>query len=53
LRERAGAPLPSGERGDVDRITGAIRAAVGAEAFTAAFERGRVHGESEVDVPAR
>ncbi|WP_203454574.1 tetratricopeptide repeat protein [Jiangella aurantiaca] len=52
LRERAGAPLPSGERGDVDRITGAIRAAVGAEELTAAFERGRVHGESEVDVPA-
>ena len=50
LRERAGAPLPSGERGDVDRITGAIHGAVGADAFTEAYERGRVHGESEVGV---
>ena len=48
LRERAGAPLASGERGDVDRITAAIRAALGAEALTEAFEWGRVHGEPEV-----
>jgi tetratricopeptide (TPR) repeat protein len=52
LRERAGAPLPSGERGDVDRITGTIREAIGAEALTAALERGRVTGESEMDDPA-
>ncbi|MEJ2857695.1 MULTISPECIES: BTAD domain-containing putative transcriptional regulator [unclassified Saccharothrix] len=52
LRERAGAPLPAGERGDVDRITAAILAAVGAEAFTDAFERGRARGESEVDSSA-
>uniref|UniRef100_UPI003F498FAA BTAD domain-containing putative transcriptional regulator n=1 Tax=Nonomuraea bangladeshensis TaxID=404385 RepID=UPI003F498FAA len=52
LRDQTGAPLPSGERGDVDRITEAIRAAVGTETFREAFERGRTHGESEVDVVA-
>ncbi|MFE2757552.1 BTAD domain-containing putative transcriptional regulator [Actinosynnema sp. NPDC059335] len=52
LRERAGAPLPAGERGDVDRITTAIRAALGDDAFTASFERGRLHGASEFDPTA-
>jgi hypothetical protein len=40
-RASVGAPLPPGERGDVDRITGAIRAMLGDEAFLAAFEHGR------------
>ncbi|ONI80841.1 AfsR family transcriptional regulator [Saccharothrix sp. ALI-22-I] len=49
LREQVGAPLPSGERGDVERITATSRAALGADAFAVEFERGRAHGESEVD----
>ncbi|WP_243740792.1 hypothetical protein [Streptomyces sp. 8K308] len=36
-----GAPLPPAERGDVDRITAAARAALGEAAFTTAFRRGR------------
>ncbi|WP_327588642.1 winged helix-turn-helix domain-containing protein [Nonomuraea sp. NBC_00507] len=32
LRESVGAPLPPAERGDVDRITAAVRAALGGEA---------------------
>lgn len=52
LRDRAGAPLPAGERGDVDRITDAVRATVGEDAFTAAFDRGRVTGEAEIDPTA-
>ncbi|MFI0451186.1 BTAD domain-containing putative transcriptional regulator [Actinomadura sp. 6N118] len=32
LRESVGAPLPPAERGDVDRITAAVRAALGEEA---------------------
>ncbi|MFJ4095571.1 AfsR/SARP family transcriptional regulator [Kitasatospora sp. NPDC089913] len=39
-RRSAGGPLPSGERADVDRITSAVRAALGAEGFDAAFEEG-------------
>ncbi|MEV0400654.1 BTAD domain-containing putative transcriptional regulator [Actinoallomurus sp. NPDC050550] len=39
-RASVGAPLPPGERGDVDRITGAVRAMLGDEAFLAAFEHG-------------
>jgi hypothetical protein len=42
--------LPAGERGDVDRITATCRAAVGEDAFASAFDHGRVHGESEVDL---
>lgn len=39
-RASAGAPLPAGERGDVDRITAAARAALGASAFDKEFDRG-------------
>ncbi|NEW45678.1 AfsR/SARP family transcriptional regulator [Nocardia cyriacigeorgica] len=41
LRESVGAPLPPGERGDVDRITAAARSALGARRFAAAFDAGR------------
>lgn len=40
-RAAAGAPLPRGERGDVDRITALVRAGLGAEPFEAAVDRGR------------
>ncbi|MEV6040319.1 BTAD domain-containing putative transcriptional regulator [Nonomuraea sp. NPDC052116] len=40
LRAASGAPLPAGERGDVDRITAAVRAALGQEALDAALARG-------------
>ncbi|MFI9203463.1 BTAD domain-containing putative transcriptional regulator [Streptomyces sp. NPDC053048] len=39
-RESTGAPLPPAERGDVDRITAAVREALGARAFAAEFRRG-------------
>lgn len=39
-RDSVGAPLPAGERGDVDRITAAARAALGAPRFAAEFDRG-------------
>ncbi|MFD3646148.1 ATP-binding protein [Streptomyces cyaneofuscatus] len=39
-RHRAGAPLPPAERADVDRISVAARAALGAAAFSEAYERG-------------
>ncbi|MFB7513568.1 BTAD domain-containing putative transcriptional regulator [Streptomyces sp. NPDC056144] len=39
-RRRAGAPLPPAERADVDRVTAAARGALGADAFTEAYERG-------------
>ncbi|MDT0452353.1 BTAD domain-containing putative transcriptional regulator [Streptomyces sp. DSM 40473] len=39
-RASAGAPLPPAERGDVDRVTAGARAALGEEAFAAAFDRG-------------
>ncbi len=50
LRAQVGAPLPSGERGDVDRIAATCRAAVGEDAFASAFDHGREHGESEADL---
>jgi hypothetical protein len=40
LRESVGAPLPPAERGDVDRITAALREVLGDEAFTVELERG-------------
>ncbi|MET0131958.1 MAG: BTAD domain-containing putative transcriptional regulator [Kibdelosporangium sp.] len=40
-REAAGAPLPSAERGDVDRITERACQALGAERFDREFRRGR------------
>ncbi|MBX9426832.1 BTAD domain-containing putative transcriptional regulator [Streptomyces lateritius] len=39
-RCRAGAPLPPAERGDVDRVTAAATAALGADAFAEAYDRG-------------
>ncbi|MFI6207658.1 AfsR/SARP family transcriptional regulator [Streptomyces sp. NPDC051041] len=39
-RASVGAPLPHGERGDVDRVESAVRAALGDAAFSAAYERG-------------
>ncbi|GHC70238.1 ATP-binding protein [Streptomyces cinnamoneus] len=43
-RATAGAPLPPAERGDVDRITAAARAALGAAAFRKAFAQGAAQG---------
>ncbi|MGW3332283.1 AfsR/SARP family transcriptional regulator [Streptomyces rubiginosohelvolus] len=39
-RRRVGAPLPPAERVDVDRVTAAARAVLGATAFTEAFDLG-------------
>ncbi|MEW2066463.1 BTAD domain-containing putative transcriptional regulator [Streptomyces sp. NPDC007346] len=39
-RRRAGAPLPPAERADVDRVTEAARATLGAEAFAEAYGSG-------------
>ncbi|AXK35177.1 AfsR/SARP family transcriptional regulator [Streptomyces armeniacus] len=46
-RSAAGAPLPAGERGDVDRIAARVRAALGDEAYAAAYGRG-----SRTDLPS-
>lgn len=43
-RASVGVPLPAGERGDVDRITATARAALGADAFDAAFAAGHAEG---------
>ncbi|CAM5738076.1 hypothetical protein SMICM304S_02322 [Streptomyces microflavus] len=43
-RRRAGAPLPPAERADVDRITVAARAALGADAFSEAYASRRPAG---------
>ncbi len=40
VRESTGAPLPAAERADVERIATTLRAALGAEEFTASFEQG-------------
>ncbi|AQZ69041.1 Signal transduction response regulator / Tetratricopeptide repeat-containing protein [[Actinomadura] parvosata subsp. kistnae] len=40
LRASVGAPLPPGERGDVDRITATLRTALGEDALTAALSEG-------------
>ncbi|WP_447034698.1 BTAD domain-containing putative transcriptional regulator [Streptomyces sp. DSM 118878] len=39
-RASVGAPLPAGERGDVDRVSAAVRAVLDEADFTEAFERG-------------
>ncbi|WP_395297800.1 BTAD domain-containing putative transcriptional regulator [Kitasatospora hibisci] len=39
-RRGAGAPLPPGERADVDRITTAARTALGADRFATVFDQG-------------
>ncbi|WP_431924860.1 BTAD domain-containing putative transcriptional regulator [Nonomuraea jabiensis] len=49
LRAAAGAPLPAGERGDVDRITTAVRAVLGQEALDAALARGAVTEPERLD----
>ncbi|MFJ4969629.1 AfsR/SARP family transcriptional regulator [Streptomyces sp. NPDC088755] len=50
-RRRAGAPLPPAERADVDRVTAAARGALGAEAFSEAYERGaRLAPEEAADL---
>jgi predicted ATPase len=46
LRESVGAPLPSAERGDVERISAAVRAALG-PAFAAEFGHGTRLGPDE------
>lgn len=43
-RESCGVPLPPAERGDVDRISGVVRAALGSDAFAVAFEQGAARG---------
>ncbi|MFE6036485.1 BTAD domain-containing putative transcriptional regulator [Streptomyces sp. NPDC056452] len=52
-RRRAGAPLPPAERADVDRITSAARAALGASAFTEAFDLGARMAAEEAVLHAR
>ncbi|PSL54725.1 putative ATPase [Saccharothrix carnea] len=43
-RASVGVPLPAGERGDVDRIAAAARAALGPESYAAAFTTGHAEG---------
>ncbi|MFG2764657.1 BTAD domain-containing putative transcriptional regulator [Streptomyces rubiginosohelvolus] len=52
-RRRAGAPLPPAERGDVDRVTAAARAVLGAPAFTEAFDLGDRGGREDAVREAR
>ncbi|WP_394613324.1 BTAD domain-containing putative transcriptional regulator [Lentzea sp. JNUCC 0626] len=47
-RRSVDAPLPPAERGDVDRIGGAARSALGDQAFARAFERGAQLTDEEV-----
>ncbi|MEV4012197.1 BTAD domain-containing putative transcriptional regulator [Nonomuraea angiospora] len=49
LRAAAGAPLPTGERGDVDRITATVRAVLGQEALDAALARGAATEPERLD----
>ncbi|MFD4370229.1 BTAD domain-containing putative transcriptional regulator [Streptomyces sp. NPDC058486] len=55
LRASTGAPLPSAERGDVERVETAVRAGLGEGAFLAAWARGeRLDAEAAVrDIPLR
>ena len=50
-RASVGSPLPAAERGDVDRITAVIRAAIGDADFAVAFARGAEQNWDEVPVP--
>jgi len=50
-RSARSSPSWAGERGDVDRITAATRAALGAEAFAEEHERGRAAPEADLLVP--
>ncbi|MEV0649124.1 BTAD domain-containing putative transcriptional regulator [Phytomonospora sp. NPDC050363] len=45
-RGSVGAPLPAGERGDVDRIEARVKAALGADGFAEEFARGARDGEA-------
>nr|WP_042189004.1 BTAD domain-containing putative transcriptional regulator [Kibdelosporangium sp. MJ126-NF4]CEL18598.1 Signal transduction response regulator / Tetratricopeptide repeat-containing protein [Kibdelosporangium sp. MJ126-NF4] len=47
-RQAAGAPLPSAERGDIDRITTRTRDALGEREFTAEYERGTALSAAEL-----
>ncbi|MEO6090334.1 MAG: AfsR/SARP family transcriptional regulator, partial [Umezawaea sp.] len=47
-RASVGRPLPDAERGDVDRIAGAVRVVLGEEDFVAEFARGGVLGLDEL-----
>ncbi|SHE96188.1 BTAD domain-containing putative transcriptional regulator [Streptoalloteichus hindustanus] len=47
-RESVAAPLPPAERGDVDRITARVRAALGEAAFAVEFERGATGAPEEL-----
>ncbi|GAA3952498.1 BTAD domain-containing putative transcriptional regulator [Actinomadura viridis] len=51
-RESVGAPLPPAERGDVDRITGTVRAALGEDGFESRFAAGRDAGPDHVSAHA-
>uniref|UniRef100_UPI00117FDA57 hypothetical protein n=1 Tax=Streptomyces sp. ms184 TaxID=1827974 RepID=UPI00117FDA57 len=42
-------PLPPAERGDVDRVTAAARAVLGAPAFTEAFDLGDRGGREDAE----
>ncbi|MFG2003479.1 BTAD domain-containing putative transcriptional regulator [Spirillospora sp. NPDC048911] len=52
-RAAAGAPLPPAERGDVDRITATVRAALGDEEFTASFAAAFTSGSGSERTPSR
>ncbi|TDD71199.1 BTAD domain-containing putative transcriptional regulator [Actinomadura rubrisoli] len=52
LRSSVGAPLPSAECADVDRITAAARAALGGAAFEAEFQQGTRTPPDQADLPA-
>ncbi|SDM63269.1 BTAD domain-containing putative transcriptional regulator [Allokutzneria albata] len=45
MRANAGAPLPEGERSDVDRITDLVRRSIGEQALATAFARGRSNAD--------
>ncbi|UBU08463.1 BTAD domain-containing putative transcriptional regulator [Nonomuraea gerenzanensis] len=47
-RDSVGAPLPPAERGDVDRITAKVRAAIGEQTFAAEFARGLTLDPAEI-----
>ncbi|WP_052852889.1 BTAD domain-containing putative transcriptional regulator [Streptomyces avicenniae] len=49
-RASVGAPLPQGERGDVDRIESAVQAALGDAVFSAAHAYGGTLGTDAADV---
>ncbi|MEV4808182.1 BTAD domain-containing putative transcriptional regulator [Nonomuraea sp. NPDC049421] len=47
-RDLVGAPLPRAERGDVDRITAKVRAALGEQTFATEFARGIILDPSQI-----